>query len=583
MALRDLSVGSTPESSSLQQDHSTSPRFLQPSTYECSVNNSPFIQPQTFSQLFGSSGCVVKSQVDNISTSLRPRPSPPVFTRSRSSVREGGHFSGAGDRSSGRQSRSATPGLGAAPLRDRLRPLAMEGLVQDFNMALDETAGSHSSERSTSRRKAWKRRCKSTSNLVTAGQNISEDSSSSLDNVGLLSRDRGTSSLQLSDSDPEQGGVAGTATAAPPACNTRRSKMGASSKTHDIQRRRVVLDPFTIESDSFTENISPYKEFRVHNKRKRKSKRMAVDQSSENIKPVLQSGFVFRSPGQGTKRKKVRSRSGCDGFLTGKKTGSGIIPGKRKRSAREKSVDSHLNDKIKDKEDRMECDDISISSLSSSEWEDLASDLSNGDNGEADDEQSDWPGPEPGAMSVMHLTDEEIDTEVTFNVNTSRKGTLTRRSFIAREIKAGARRLRTQRTIPTVEGGRKLTLPEIVTRFIQDATMNSLCIPLPVRSHSSTEDRGTVLRLASLYSLSWTQEEPNSIVISKNVHLSEPSEFVVPGIPRNKDQKKFDPKRQKKLVPPQSPVSRMESISGRSLADSSSNTRNRRKSGSKSS
>ena len=36
-------------------------------------------------------------------------------------------------------------------------------------MALDETAGSHSSERSTSRRKAWKRRCKSTSNLVTAG------------------------------------------------------------------------------------------------------------------------------------------------------------------------------------------------------------------------------------------------------------------------------------------------------------------------------------------------------------------------------------------------------------------------------
>ena len=36
-----------------------------------------------------------------------------------------------------------------------------------------------------------------------AGQNMSDDSSSSVDNVGLLSRDRGTSSLQFSDSDIE--------------------------------------------------------------------------------------------------------------------------------------------------------------------------------------------------------------------------------------------------------------------------------------------------------------------------------------------------------------------------------------------
>ena len=50
---------------------------------------------------------------------------------------------------------------------------------------------------------AWKRRCKSTSNLLHAGQNMSDDSSSSVDNVGLLSRERGTSSLQFSDSDIE--------------------------------------------------------------------------------------------------------------------------------------------------------------------------------------------------------------------------------------------------------------------------------------------------------------------------------------------------------------------------------------------
>lgn len=119
----------------------------------------------------------------------------------------------------------------------------MDQLVQDFNTALDETAGSSSARfeaklkhnfieiwtrSGVSRRKAWKRRCKSTSNLVLtdsdkhesylydfadesmihdnrdhheypsspphqlqlAGQNVSDDSSSSVDNVGLLSRDR---------------------------------------------------------------------------------------------------------------------------------------------------------------------------------------------------------------------------------------------------------------------------------------------------------------------------------------------------------------------------------------------------------
>ena len=53
---------------------------------------------------------------------------------------------------------------------------------------------------------------------------MSDDSSSSLDNVGLLSRDRGTSSLQLSDSDPEGAGgcgVGGTACLFPVSPNLR--------------------------------------------------------------------------------------------------------------------------------------------------------------------------------------------------------------------------------------------------------------------------------------------------------------------------------------------------------------------------
>ena len=153
----------------------------------------------------------------------------------------------------------------------------MDQLVHDFNTALDETGGSNSSSRSSaSRRKvsshiallssylpttvqAWKRRCKSTSNLTFGtGNNISDDSSSSVDNVGLLSRDRGTSSLQFSDSDldtPAYPGLART--------GRNRTKRGRG-------------DPLGIESDSFTENVQPWHDFRVHTKRRRKFKRMAI-------------------------------------------------------------------------------------------------------------------------------------------------------------------------------------------------------------------------------------------------------------------------------------------------------------------
>jgi len=459
-----------------------------------------------------------------------------------------------------RSAPAVVPRASYSSYSDRLRPYAMEGLVQDFNTALDETAGSHSSERSTGRRKAWKRRCKSTSNLVHAvNHNLSEDSSSSLDNFGLLSRDRGTSSLQLSDSDLDGFPRA-----------SRRNRLGGTARVHD-HRKRGMLDNLAVESDSFTENISPFKEFRINSKRKRKSKRMAVDSSCENVKqPLCQTSFVFRSPGQGTKRKKVRSRSGCEGSFSKK---VGIIPGKRKRSTREKSSDSHTTEKLRDKEvDKMELEEEvrSSSSLSSSECDDIGSDLSLGDNDgrEADDEQSDWPGPEPG-VSLMQLTDEEIDPDITFNYPVNRMGPLTRgRSFSSRQIKSGTRRLRgvdksaaanaaTSGVVGAgssgssgLETGRKPTHTEVVCRFLQDHAMRSVRIPL-----SRASDRSLVLSLAALHSLSWRQEAETSIILSKTCQAfaSPGGEFAVPGIPRTKDRKKFEPKRQKK-APPLTPV-----------------------------
>ena len=106
----------------------------------------------------------------------------------------------------------------------------MDALVHDLNTALEleeinnssANAGSGSAVATTSnaRRKVWRRRCKSTSNLSSLNlpgtshsaelkKNVSqnsEDSSSSTDDTRavILTNDRGTSSLQLSDSEDEK-------------------------------------------------------------------------------------------------------------------------------------------------------------------------------------------------------------------------------------------------------------------------------------------------------------------------------------------------------------------------------------------
>jgi len=444
----------------------------------------------------------------------------------------------------------------------RFRPSGhtMDQLVQDFNTALDETAGSNSSSRSTtSRRKAWKRRCKSTSNLLLAGGgHMSDDSSSSVDNVGLLSRDRGTSSLQFSDSDIEVG----------PGMQAElvRSGRNRQSRLQEYRTKRGGDDHLGIESDSFTENISPFKEFRVNIKRKRKFKRMAVDPSVEHGLPSITlragQGHAGHS-GVATKRKKVRSRSGAETRTGVKKGTGGILPGKRKRSAREKSVESgeilssgrsrtaSLGEEGMNSMEKMEMEEEgNSSSLSSSEWEDVNSDGS--PEGEADDEQSDWPGPEPG-MSVMQLTDEEIDPEISFSqlmAGPPRKGA-------GRVIRAGSRRLKGQNTAQT---GLSLSMPaygEQVARFMQDTSTMTLRL-----AAIKSTDRNMILSLASLYSLSWSPEGQNILVLTKTGQTVKQSgaavsQFAVPGIPTRqghgqlqlRERKATDTKRQRRTPP----------------------------------
>jgi len=284
----------------------------------------------------------------------------------------------------------------------------MEHLVQDFQTALDETARSNFRNFPT-RSKSSKRKCKSTSNLVHG----SDDSSSSVDYVGLQSRDKGTtSSLQLSDSDMEPGshGMG-------PGTELVRIGRNRQDRMQEYRSRRGAADHLGMESDSYTENISPAKKYRgVNTKRKRKMKRIAVEPCTVPI-------HLRNSGGKATNKKNLRSWPGAEARRTTRKKAAACVflPGKRKRSARGKSVESEeisvssRGASQDDDDEQMEMEEFgSSSSLSSSERELVHSDCDECPEEEADDEHSDWPGPEPG-ISAMQLSDEEIDPEISFH------------------------------------------------------------------------------------------------------------------------------------------------------------------------
>lgn len=274
----------------------------------------------------------------------------------------------------------------------------MDALVHELNAALEldeannssanaESGGSGGSgPASSNRRRVWRRRCKSTSNLTCLNsgtskssdllknsQNHSEDSSSSSDDTRavILTNDRGTSSLQLTDSDEE------TVLLSPRSLVHSTKRKNVSFQHQQQQQPQQQLQQqqqqqqqpqqvgqqqqqqqklMNVDTDSVNENFSPV---RPSTKRKRKFKRMALDPDNSN----MESGQKSKT---GTiKRKKVRSRSACESSnsVVVKSTSKGsssknqsgpqcgqrqrqlsanVVPGKRKRSSREKSVEPDL-------------------------------------------------------------------------------------------------------------------------------------------------------------------------------------------------------------------------------------------------
>ena len=210
-------------------------------------------------------------------------------------------------------------------------------------------------------------------------QNSDDSSSSTEDDTRavILTNDRGTSSLQLSDSDEQEKQVPRQANSslvhtAHSSTNRRSNKnnsviAGATNDQMDQGLVSASAHKITNDTDSVNENFSPV---RPSTKRKRKFKRMALDPDNNSALMLMEHASTSKAGISGTtsktgtiKRKKVRSKSACDSSSSTSKSRSAttlkspnapnvqrqrqtstanVVPGKRKRSSREKSVEPDL-------------------------------------------------------------------------------------------------------------------------------------------------------------------------------------------------------------------------------------------------
>ena len=179
----------------------------------------------------------------------------------------------------------------------------------------------------------------------------SDGSSSSEDDTRavIMTNDRGTSSLQLSDSEEDK--IPRPASIVP----KLRSKMSAPNagggSSNQLSNKKLLN---VADTDSVNENFSPVS--RPSTKRKRKFKRMALDPDNSDLALVDPLTVTVVKNKTGTiKRKKVRSKSACETAPKSSRnvtlkspkrqrqvSTANVVPGKRKRSSREKSVEPDL-------------------------------------------------------------------------------------------------------------------------------------------------------------------------------------------------------------------------------------------------
>lgn len=347
----------------------------------------------------------------------------------------------------------------------------MEALVHDLTLALEE------SNNSTNVRRRWgiRRRARSTGNIPSLHLNKqSDDSSSSICDIHIQKSN--TVSKYQSDSDD-------------------------ANQTKRFARLSNSNNASNIESDSVNENFVP----RVNPRRKRKFKRMAIDSDSN---PSTSQAVAVSAT---LANKKRILRSDCKN-----KYGT-IWCGKRKRSCRERSTDCEMRSPKPDKntksknrvkiqtEDVIDCSRISSSSISSSDSE--AGLITNDEDREGDDEQSDWIREPSWWDDAENTSEDKVNTESPFQMmlhgNFEHTTLETRKSYrkkiqrlreglSGREIRAGRRHVDNKPGYSIITSAN-----EKVSRFLQDPTQNELRLH-PMRQ----PEREKLRRLANLYSLS---------------------------------------------------------------------------------
>ncbi len=218
----------------------------------------------------------------------------------------------------------------------------------------------------------------------------------------------------------------------------------------------------------------------------------------------------------------------------------------------------------------------SSSSLSSSEWEENERGTDDSsrplafpeDDGEADDEQSDWPGYEGSNVgSGGCLTDDEQDLDLpdfsemallssasdadpieNFQslTSTARQTYLARMKRLAdcvpgREIRAGSRKLRNPQSGFII----KSSSSEQLSRFLQDSSRTELRLTV-----LRPADRNKIAQMANLYSLQLRYEGPNILVLAKTGKTVRVDCFIVPKTPASKPVHPVDAKRRRRTPPP---------------------------------
>ncbi|XP_014472979.1 PREDICTED: G patch domain-containing protein 2-like isoform X2 [Dinoponera quadriceps] len=359
--------------------------------------------------------------------------------------------------------------LKAVPVDLRVK---MEALVHDLTLALEESSNS------ANLRRRWgiRRRARSTGNIPALSMNKhSDDSSSSICDIRIPK----TANVSKYQSDSDD-----------------------TNQTKRFARFSNLNNASNIESDSVNENFVP----RANTRRKRKFKRMSVDSDSN---ASTSQAVTIMSTTFGGKKRIFRN--------DGKNRYSAIWCGKRKRSCRERSIDCEMrvskptrNAKSKNRgkmqdEDTVDCSRISSSSISSSDSE--AGLITNDEDREGDDEQSDWIGESSWREDGESTSDDKITSDSTLQMilhggyehsvaeakrNYRQRIQRIREGLSGREIRAGRRHVDNKPGYSIITSAN-----EKVSRFLQDPTQSELKLH-PMRQ----PEREKLRRLANLYSLS---------------------------------------------------------------------------------